>query len=84
MKTRILSDKTISPLAKLFLNELESWPTYITFDLTSAQIAKKFGVTGKQAKQMLDELSGLELIETKAVAPIRKTKLSTKYLTLSE
>jgi DNA-binding MarR family transcriptional regulator len=81
---KLFKNKDISPLGKLFILHLKSYPTYINYQLTSNEIRVELGATRCEVLEMLEELENQGYIETKKKPPIRITKLTKKAIELCQ
>lgn len=79
ISSKILSNKHISPIGKLLLIHISETPSYISYTYTTSQIGKYLGITRTLAQKAINELVELGYIQSMAIAPIRKTKLTSKF-----
>jgi DNA-binding MarR family transcriptional regulator len=81
--TRLLSQKDISPLGKLIIMDIIEYPSIMTYDKTSQQIANTLGSKRKTVLNELECLIEMGLITCKVEPRRRITKITklTKELT---
>ncbi len=72
----LFKQKDISPLAKLLIIDIAEFPSIITYNKTSQEIATALGCKKKNALEALDELQELGLITCSVEYRSRKTKIT--------
>ena len=74
--TKLLTQKDISPLAKLILLDICEFPSILTYNKTSQEIALSLGVKRKAVLNELEILIEMGLITCKVEPRLRTTKIT--------